>query len=123
MKTLIRIAVALVVEGTAAILVAGLLLHSSSGETGDSPDGAMTAAVSRISSGAQSTTEWLRDALSMHPTGGLGDFAGGEGRSETDVAARLDHAAADLGASLERELDRVMQPFTERAPAAAARSD
>jgi hypothetical protein len=44
-------------------------------------------------------------------------------RSETEVAARLDHAAADFGASLELGIDRFFAPFTERDPRAAARAD
>jgi hypothetical protein len=117
-KSLARIVTALLVEGTAAAALAFVLFFSASGA---SPDEAIRAASSHVSDGAA----WLNGVLSADRDNALSCCAAADlqPKSETEVAGQLDHAAADLGALLECELERILAPFTGPDPRAAARSD
>lgn len=121
MKSLARLLMAFLVEGTAAVALALFVFFPLSGA---SPDDAISTASTRISEGAA----WMNDVFAEETADEASAVSHASmiempERSEAEVAARLDHAAADLGASLELELDRLFAPLTELDPRAATRAD
>jgi hypothetical protein len=124
MNSFARILTALVVEGTAAGVLGALLLFAPSGAETPASNAADTASAFPLMpiQAADAGRPGFAQNYAV-----ANDIAGNEAaRSDgdrndvtrNDVALRLDRAAIGLRESLEREVDRILEPFTHPAPAA-----